>query len=102
MMRATVLRHARCKNPDRLTLEYRERHGTEVEHDMVNIALDRCIGETVVADDGRRGGCLLCVQIHIGLRRRPWWHARTPRRIDIDTGGLVRDIHCRARRIRLR
>ena len=100
VMRAAVGGRARRQNADRLAFQHRKRHRPEIEHDVMNVAIGRAIGEPVVADHRRASRLLVRVEIHVRLCGRPRRHDRAAHGIHFDAARLGRRIaRCaRARR----
>gem|GEM_PF-6234959 len=65
---------ARRDNTDRLAFEHRERHGAEVEHDVMRIVFAPDLGHAHVTHHFRGNMRLRrrgAVKVGIGMRRRP-------------------------------
>ena len=75
MMGTPLIVHARRNDANRLPLQKRKRHGTEVQYNVVRVVVLPDLGHANIA--GYRGGdelfcSLRAVQVGVGVRSRPW------------------------------
>ena len=96
-MRAAIGARAGRQNADRLAFQNRKRHRAEIEHDVMDVAIGRAVGEPVVADHRRGSRRLVRVEIHVRLRGRPRRHDRAAHGIHFDAARFRRRIARRAR-----